>query len=300
MASNFATTTVALLLLLVAGLGLATYRTTESPSMALDYWRPGPDELSQLRDVFAQRLKACPPKATYATLLDALIRHNHAASGLDQLEFRQGLILLEREMSQRAKAFIEGHGATAFLAVGDTLAEQLYRDLVAVGESLNAEGQPLQDWLDDHAEDQRLNRLRGLSGRFLERAVGAGLLSHHRPPERDRMLVARALWMERWALMGGLQPEAVLDSTETRLSLRWKIEAAEHLDLGRRRQLLAVASARLPQYPATYIEGVLFMRAGEIEEAASRFLDCIAEDEEVALAGAWLRTLRQFSWDSLL
>ena len=229
-----------------------------------------------------------------------LMRHNQAVAGLDNAEYKQGLLLLERELAALARKFLDTHGAEPYLAVGGYLAEQLHTALVELAVAQYGSGLLLQDWLQQHPDDDALKRVRALSGRFLERAMNAGLIGHQHPPDRDRLLVARTLWLERWAILAGLLPEAVLSPVETRLTLLWKIEASEHLSLARRGQLLEVASTRLPDYPASYVEGVLRVRQGDTEEALEAFSSCLEEGVEAERARAWVLSLRSFSWDQLL
>jgi hypothetical protein len=299
-ADALATTTVALWLLLVAGLSLVVHQEVSPPTLGLDFWRPDQHELSTLQATLKARLEAVPDRSIYQPLVDAMVRRNQAGAGLDQLEYQQGLILLEREVASQARQFSARHGVGAYLAVGTLLSEQLYRDLALVGAALYEQQMPLQDWLAARPDDPVLLRLRGVSGQFLERAVSAGLLGHQRAPERDRLLVARTLWMEHFALVAGLQPEAVLDPVETRLTLRWKIEAADHLEPARRQQLLSVATARLPGYPGRYVGAVLALKEGDEAGALNLFLECLDAGEEVERAHAWVLSLRRFSWDSFL
>jgi len=228
------------------------------------------------------------------------MRLNQAAVGLDNAEYKQGLLLLERDLSAVARSFLERHGTEAFFAVGGYLGEQLHRTMVEIAKAQYDSGLPLHDWLLQNPDSSAVNRLRALSGRFLERAVNAGLLGHQHPPDRDLLLVARTLWMERWAMLAGLLPEAVLSPVETRLTLLWKIEASEHLSMARRRELLAVAANRLPGYPAAYVEGVLRVQLGDGEGALESFVTCLQEQVEVDLARAWILSLRRFAWDALL
>jgi hypothetical protein len=299
-ASALATTTVSLMLLLVAGVGLRSHRDPAQPPTSLKYWRPSPEDVEKLEKLTAARVAELPDRASRAALVAMMIRHNQAAAALDGFEYKQGLILLERDLSFLARKFLEVHGTKGYLALGGYLAEQLHRSLVELAQAQYESGLPLQDWLQQTPDSAGLKRIRALSGRFLERAVNAGLLGHQQPPDRDRLLVARSLWMERWAMQAGLLPEAVLSPAETRLTLLWKVEAAEHLGNPRRKQLLAVAAARLPGYPASYVEGVLRVRQGDMEGALESFLACLEEQVEVDLARAWVLSLRRFAWDELL
>jgi hypothetical protein len=299
-ASALATTTVSLMLLLVAGVGVGAHRDPAQPPTSLDYWRPSPEDVEKLVGISVTRVEALPDPDSRADLVAIFIRHNQAAAALDRAEYKQGLILLERELSSLAGKFLQAHGTEGYLALGGYLAEQLHRSLVEVAQAQYESGLPLQDWLHQTPESAALQRIRALSGRFLERAVNAGLLGHQQRPDRDRLLVARTLWMERWAILAGLLPEAVLSPVETRLTLLWKIEAAEHLGGSRRTQLLAVAAARLPGYPAPYVEGVLRARQGDMEGALESFLNCLEERVEVELSRAWVLSLRRFAWDELL
>ena len=299
-ASALATTTVSVMLLLVAGAGLGLHREPVQPQTSLDYWRPSDADVELLNSLSARRVAALPDVASRRELVERLMRHHQAAAALDNTEYRQGLLLLEENLSAAARQFLERHGTEEYLAVGGYLAEQLHTALIRVARVQYDTGLPMQDWLQQHGDDSTLKRVRALSGRFLERAVNAGLLGHQHRPDRDLLLVARTLWMEHWAILAGLLPEAVLSPVETRLTLLWKIEASEHLEAPRRRQLLEVAAARLPAYPAPYVDGVLRVRQGDFEGGLRSFLTCLEERVEEDLARAWILALWRFAWDELL
>ena len=299
-ASSFATTLVSFMLLLVAGSGIATHRIAVPPSAVLEYWRPGGAALEELLQLPASRVAALPSGESRAELVRRLMRYNQAAAGLDNSEYRQGLLLLESELAGVARKFVDAHGTKSYLAVGGYLAEQLHTALVELARAQYESRLSMQDWLQQNADDDALRRVRALSGRFLERAVNAGLLGHQHAPDRDRLLVARTLWIERWAMLAGLLPEAVLSPAETRLTLLWKLEASEHLSLARRLQLLGVAAARLPGYPAAFVDGLFWVREGDMEEALRAFGTCLERGVEVDLARSWILSLRRFSWDQLL
>jgi hypothetical protein len=288
------------LLLLVSAAVVAVHSIPGPPTAALDFWRPTGEQLDKLEALQRERLSHLPEEAVYRPLTDRLMRANQAASALDAREYRQGLLRHEQGLAHGAARFVADHGWDAYLAVGTFLALRVQEDLRQVAESLYGSRMPLVDWLETHREDPAWKRIRAIAGMLPERCVGAGLIGPSIPPDRDRLLVVRSLWLQRWTALPGGTVAGALAPLEERLILTWKVEAAEHLDLARRLALLDEASRRYPDYPACYVAGVLYASAGHEEEAVEAFRECLSSGDEREASRRFIVALRGFDWEQLL
>ena len=283
---------LALVMAGLAGGAIAVHQTRLPGRAVLEYWRPDDAQHRELRHLVRERITQLPSKTEYGELLDRYVRMQWESVTLDRQEFRQRLAQQSEELHELAVIFIKQHGWDAYLAVGTMLSERVYRALIELSRDLVEQGKPLQDWLAEHSDNKQLRVLRSLGGRFLERAVTAGLVTHSQPLDGDRMLVARQIWLEHWVTIGGSRDGKPLSDLERGMVLRWKVEDAQHLDLGRRLQLIDAVEQVDPHYPGLFVAAILHLREGNQEQAIEYLQECVTHNEEAVLAADWLVAIR--------
>ena len=260
----------------------------------LSFWRPDSAQRTRILALERERLAHLPSWEPYRDFGDLFMRLNLAVLEPSTHSSAEKTAWLAQRFEDEAKAFLEKHGINAYLAVGTHL-ELKFRDhLAKVMRKLADSAEPLSAWQQGHDQDGSLTMVRALSGRFLEKAASAGLLAAPGGTDVDHLLIASLLWLDNWMLTARrLGHEIALERTEAAILVRWKIEASQHLALSRRLELVPLAQALDPDYPGTYVSGVLLALEGSDSAAAAAFLECLEMNEQTQSARRWLIELRR-------
>lgn len=259
----------------------------------LDLWRPGDHQQARLQHHEDRRLKKLPARENFEALSNALMDANLASSPLSELS-EKGRQKFDAVLLGEVQGFLETEGIWAFAAVGAFLAKEFARRLDGLAQKMADADEPLSEWLVRHEADHEVREVRALGGRFLEHAIGAGLVVAGRPVDPDSMLVARVMWMENWLAMGRRYNDKLhLSRDEWTLLLKWKIEAAQHLPLDKKMAHIKTLLGFDPGYPKHLVRGVLMLQAGAEEEAAEEFTASLHRNERPPVAGDWLVFLRR-------
>jgi hypothetical protein len=259
----------------------------------LELWRPGEHQKARLQNHENRRLKKLPAKENFETLSNALMDANLASSPLSDVS-QKGRQKFDVVLLNEVQRFLEEEGTWAFAGVGAFLAREFVRRLHGLAQKMEDADEPLSQWLVRHEPDLEVREVRALGGRFLEHAIGAGLMVAARPVDPDLMLVARIMWMENWLAMGRrFNDKLHLSRDEWSLLLKWKIEAAQHLPLQKKLAHIKTLLGFDPGYPKHLVRGVLMLQAGAEEEATEEFTASLHRDEQPPLAGDWLVFLRR-------
>lgn len=278
--------------LIALGLSAVVFSIPESVVARLDLWRPNSRVVKRLESHEKRRLKKLPASEEFEALASALMDANLAASpisGLSPIRQQQ----LNKLLLKQVREFLKKHGGWPYAGVGAFLASRFQQRLEILAGRMATASEPLSEWLSLHEADKDVREVRALSGRFLERAVGSGLLVAGKGPEPDLMLVARTMWLENWLAMGRRFEENLhLSRDEWALLLKWKIEDAQHLELDRKLAHIETLLRFEPGYPQHLARGVLMVQAGFPEDAVREFRESLIRKERPRVAGDWLVFLR--------
>ena len=283
-------------LLLALGIAAAIVHTPGfSPSATLEFWRPDAEFRHRLEQFEEQRLQHLPAVSEFEALSAALMELNLAsAPGAEPLSARH-LNWLNSRFRGEVAAFVAKHGEKGFVALGTYMARNFRGRLKTVAKGLAAaQDESAADWIANHNDDADIHAARALSGQFLEKALGAGILRAGAGTDEDQLLVAGLLWLQRWLQLAGPSARVqALAGDELALVLKWKVEAAEHLPLKRRIELCNVVTDLDPDYPGHFVQGIVYATAGRRAEAEASFTASLQAGEEMPAAEDWLLFLRR-------
>jgi hypothetical protein len=257
----------------------------------LTYWRLSQRDTQDLESLEAGRL-ASRQDSVAARELEQRFRDYHRTLLTLRSDDQKGQGAAEEHLHVALKTFLETSNPTAFLAEGARLSKEFRRGLLLLEAEIEASQLAPSVWLSSSPDSPALGEIRELSGTFLEHALSSGLLTVDPDSRRDRTWVASTLWLERWlGMVGPTMPDVSMSPLERRLVRAWKVEAAEHLSVERKLQILDEVRQIAPSYPANFVAGALLTRAGRVNDARDVFLHCVQTGEERGRAAVWLKHL---------
>ena len=284
---------LALLLLLVAAGGALANWPRVDPGMRLTLWKDSPSAFEALKRLETQRLERLPAPSEFQGLVLKFFQFNQFVAGPAGRDSGKRKVVHDRFQKERVR-FVEAYSEDAYVAVGAYLAQEFSRYLAQLQETIVDSGEMPAVWLTRNADHELVEALRALSADFLEKAIPSGLIRSGAPLEEGELWVVRTMWMQNWLLHGGRELLGrAFTRVEARTVLAWKIEAAQHIDLPRRLQLLEQMPQIDPEYPVDYVAGVLLAQEGDFEKARERLMASYEADEFPDGCRTWLLFIKR-------
>ncbi len=290
MADGRAVIWISLWFLLLSAAAVWVHSTDSNEDFRLTYWRLSHGDIQELESLEARRISS--GQDAIAPELERKFRQYHTTSLTLRPDDRKARQAAEDQLQDSLRTCLETSSPSAHLAQGARLSRLFRSQLLLLEAELEASHQAPSVWLSSSPDSTALREVRELSGMFLEHALSSGLVKVDSESRSDRLWVASTLWLERWlGMVGPTMADVHMSPLERRLVKAWKVEAAEHLTVERRLQILDEVRRVAPSYPASFVAGAVLTRAGRVDDARDAFRHCIQTGEERKRAAIWLKHL---------